>query len=490
MYILSKKKQHNTKPAAFKLDSDLKEDFWDYESKLAKTRQNFGDTRPIVSGNTTYAEQNYELLDKIYHTTGIAHKVVTKPAEDATRNSWRIVINGDSKKQLQYQKALDELHLEQVLSQELIYQRLHGDGYITFKLDQPGQKQDLSSPLGDRPVLKKITFVHAFGQDHVNHLEISNDPTSDDYMKESALVINQTTTGTKVDKDGNPTYQVPKTKPIVIDKSRYFHISLDKLEDDEVGNSIITRCYDSIKVLDTLLYSVGKIAYAYDINVVYSNQMPSTDTPTGEAQFRARQRALTDGMGTDSVLLLNQTGEKFERISTNVSGIDSLMQFAWQNLAAASNIPKSVLLGEQAGTLAGASQDVINYYDGIKATQEQVLRPQLEKIIKLLFWSSDIAGGSEDPDSVDWKLEFNPLWSLDDKTQSEVNLNNTNAEVARVNAGIDDPDEAKENLIGQNNNQIQSMQSKHDAEDEFESQFSKEQIEQYKRDLEKAHENE
>lgn len=447
---------------AIKFDSappQYREDFWDYDSK-GITPSRFGDTRPQMT-NENFLD--YDILDHLYHTSGIAHKVVSKPAEDATRNGWRIVIPDDPDKQEQYQAALDALNLKQVLAQELIYQRLHGDGYINIGLDENKASVDLTAPVDPQQV-NKIAFVHAFGQEHVQYIETGNDPTRDDYMKEQRLMLIQVKGGTQIDKQGN-TVMAPVTYvPVVIDHSRYFHIALDRLEDDDTGTSILTRCYDQIKTLDTALYSVGKLIYAYDINVLYDEGSPNLNDPESDEQARAQNEAVKQGMGTDSVLNLHN-GQRFERVSTNVSGLEQLLTFAWQNLAAASNIPKSVLLGEQAGTLAGATQDVANYYDGVKAIQEELLRPQLEQIIKLLMWSNDVADGQEDPDSINWKLQFNPLWSADDKTQSETDLNHANAAAIKVNAGIIDADEAKEELAGQNNNNVQSMQTKTDADD-------------------------
>lgn len=72
---------------------------------------------------------------------------------------------------------------------------------------------------------------------------------------------------------------------------------------------------------------------------------------------------------------------------------------------------------------------------------------------------------------------------------AQTNLINTQAAVARVGAGMQAPDEAMANLNGMSNNQIQPAQNmaQDSAEDEFESQFTPEQVEQYKKDLEMAH---
>lgn len=466
-----KKQRKRRIPAtSFKMDG-YREDFMDYESKFTGQPQRFGDARPVYTD--LMADQDYDLLNNIYHKNGIAHKVVSKPAEDATRNGWRIIIPNDPKKQAQYQKALDDLDLKRVLCQELIYYRLHGDGYITYGIYGSGTNNATNKPLDPQiQEISKVAFVHAFGQNHVEKLIANTNPASPDYMKEAAVVISGTQPGDTVDSQGNiqSGNLSDNDKNIVIDKSRYSHISLDKLEDDSNGVSIVTRCWDQIHTLDTALYSVGKLLYAYSINVLSddgaSDDLGFEDDPLTKQEFNLQNQALSKNMGTDSVLNLHD-GQTFQRYSVNVSGIDNLLLFAWQQLAAASNIPKSVLLGEQAGTLAGATTDVVNYYDGVKSMQEELLRPQLERIIQLLMWSTDVAGGSEAPDTIEWKLEFNPLWTPDAKTMSEINYTDTQAEVLKVNSGIEDTDDALQNLAGQNNNLSQSMENKMDSIDDI-----------------------
>ena len=474
LFNREKKQRKRRRPAtSFKMDG-YREDFMDYESKFAGQPQRFGDTRPVYTD--LMADQDYALLNNIYHKNGIAHKVVSKPAEDATRNGWRIIIPDDPKKQAQYQKALDNLDLKRVLCQELIYYRLHGDGYITYGIYGSGANNATNKPLDPQTQeISNVAFVHAFGQNHVEKLIANTNPASPDYMKEAAVVISGTQPGDTADSQGNiqsGDLTEQDDKNIVIDKSRYSHISLDKLEDDTNGVSIVTRCWDQIHTLDTALYSVGKLLYAYSINVLSDDNAGGSDLdfededPLTKQEFNLQNQALSENMGTDSVLNLHD-GQTFERHTVNVGGIDNLLLFAWQQLAAASNIPKSVLLGEQAGTLAGATTDVANYYDGVKSMQEELLRPQLERIIQLLMWSTDVAGGSEAPDSIEWKLEFNPLWTPDAKTMSEINYTDTQAEVLKVNSGIEDTDDALRNLAGQNNNLSQSMENKTDSIDDI-----------------------
>ena len=422
--------------------------------------------------------QDYDLLNNQYKHDAIARRVVAKPAEDATRNGWRLVIPDDPKKQDQYQVALDKLRLNDVLTQQLIYQRLHGDGYINFGVKEKNAT-DEKKQLNPNDVVD-VSFVHAFGQNHVDSYQVNNDPTSNNFKKEQAVVIRQTQAGSTINSNGNQVPELANTKPIIIDKSRYFHISLDKFEDDQTGTSIITRCQDQIKAMNTAIESVGKILREFTIKVFKSDRIIDMEDEVG---YQKIVRNLSQAMNTESIAFIGSEDD-LAKVSTPTSGIDTLFNFAWQSLSAACNIPKSVLTGEQAGSLAGASQDVVNYYDTIKSMQETLLKPEIEYVVKLLMYADKVAGGQEDPDSLEWHIEFNPLWSPDDKTQSETLVNHVNAASTLVGSGIYDPDEARQMLDGQGNNAIQGMQTspKTDSVDKL----TKKQIEQYLNDMKKA----
>lgn len=428
--------------------------------------------------------EDYQDLDNQYKTDAITHKVVSKPAEDATRNGFRIVIPSDANLQQAMQKKLDSLNLQSVLAQQIVFQRSNGDGYLTIGV------KELNPTSTDTPIdpqnLLDVVFVHAFGQAHIKAYQTNDDPTSVDYGKEQAIVVQPTTNGYTVSKNGD---QIEDPKPVgtvVIDQSRYCHISLDKFEDDLHGTSVIQRCKNQIKNMSIATETVGKMLREFTFKIVKSDSLMGESS----VKFRQDKEEMSQSLNTEATAFINSEDD-IVKLSTPTNGINTLLDFAWQDLAAASNIPKSVLTGEQAGTLAGASQDVANYYDSVKATQEQELKPEIEKIVKLLFWAQDVGNGSVDPDTIDWHIEFNPLWTPDDKTMAQTNLINTQAAVARVSAGMQAPDEAMASLNGMSNNQIQPAQNmavdSADAEKEFESQFTQEQVEQYKKDLEMAH---
>ena len=427
----------------------------------------------------SWDEQDYNKLNNQYKHDAIARRVVAKPAEDATRNGWRLVISDDPDKQETYQDALDKLRLNDVLTQQLIYQRLHGDGYINVGVKEINNgSSDLSKPLIPENV-KDVAFVHAFGQNHIEQYQYNDDPTSDNYKKEQSITIRPTQSGYRTNAQGMQIPNPVNSKPIVLDKSRYFHITLDKFEDDATGTSIITRCSEQLKAMNIALESTGKMLREFTFKVINSDELANEN----DEDFERDLRRLTQAMNTEAIAVLHKDDE-LAKVATPVNGYDTLLNFVWQELSAACNIPKSVLTGEQAGSLAGASQDVVNYYDTVKSMQESLLKPEIEYIVRLLMYADDIGDGQEDPDELDWHIEFNPLWSPDDKTQSETFNNNANAASTLVGSAIYDPDEAKQILNGMSNNAIQGMQNvaKKDSTDKL----TPEQVKQYLDDMKKA----
>ena len=80
-------------------------------------------------------------------------------------------------------------------------------------------------------------------------------------------------------------------------------------------------------------------------------------------------------------------------VSSSVAGIGELLDFVWDYLAGAARMPKTVLKGQEGGTVTGAQYDVMNYYSRITAIQENQLRPHLEYLMRCLMWAEDECGG-------------------------------------------------------------------------------------------------
>ena len=435
----------------------------DYESLTWKT------------SNTT---QDYQALDDRCKYDAYARKIAYQIPEDATRNGFRIVIPGNSDLQATYQQGLDGLKTQQALTQQGGYYYKHGDGYIAYLVRETNPTNS-SDPL-DPTNIENLTALHAFGQNNIQSYQTDDNPMSEDFCKETALKVIPKQAGFTIDRYGN---QVPNTEnldPIVIDASRYGHISLDKSDDDQTGTSIIKRCERQLNNMAIADETVGKMLREFTLKVVQSDRLMSED----DNKFRKDREELSRVANTEAMMFIGNA-DNITKLATPTGGINVLLDQAWKSLSTACGIPKSVLTGEQAGTLAGAGQDVQNYYDRVKAFQEQTLKPEIEYIVKLLMWSKNFGGGYLDLDSLEWHIEFNPLWTPDDKTQAETEQLKMQTAVAAVQGGLYGPDEMRQKLDGEGNTQIQGLQNTPTTDSaDTEPSYTQEEVEQYQKDLE------
>ncbi|MCW6511409.1 DUF1073 domain-containing protein [Hyphomicrobiales bacterium BP6-180914] len=99
-----------------------------------------------------------------------------------------------------------------------------------------------------------------------------------------------------------------------------------------------------------------------------------------------------------------------------------------QVAAGAADIPVTRLLGQSpAGLSATGDHDTRNTYDMIAARQEIELRPQLERLDRLLLASAGVAPGA-------LAFTFRPLWQMDAAAQAAIALQK--AQATQIYAGL------------------------------------------------------
>ncbi|MFC6202585.1 anti-CBASS protein Acb1 family protein [Lactiplantibacillus nangangensis] len=373
-------------------------------------------------------------LSELYKTNPLAKKIVDMPADDLTKSGWTLTIN-DASKQTAYNDALNALNPKKVFADEFRLARLYGDGYIAMGLEETGTKVDTTLPL-DISHLNNITYLNAFSSKIVQNSLICLNPWDSRYGQEEAIQISTRPNNGAFTLARSP--EDADTQPIieVFDASRYFHHSISRLEDDEFGTSLLQTLNDAVKVGDSALWSVGQILFDY-VFKVYKSQ--------DAADLSAEQRAIVSAKANyqfhTNALAVIGNNEDLTKEATTVTGAADLLDFVWDYLSMGTGIPKTILKGQSAGTVAGAQYDSMTYYGSIAATQENELRPQLETLIKYLMQCPSVAGGTDDPDKLDWKLTFNPMWQVDELTDAQARQYLAQSDVAYIQNGVIGPDE-------------------------------------------------
>ncbi|MFC2948545.1 DUF1073 domain-containing protein [Virgibacillus sediminis] len=366
-----------------------------------------------------------EELKSLYATNMIIQNIINIPAEDITRNWITLKMEDEDLKNAIMQKLRD-LKAKEAFKDMRRFERLSGDGLISLGVKQ-SSLFSLEDPI-DTDKLKSLEYIHAFSGFKVESMISNSDVFSPEYGS-----VEQ--------------YELPKkvdsAKRNLVHASRILHDQTRRLEDETKGQPLLEPLYDILTVMDTSLWSVGQILYDFTFKT-YSSE----DIEEMSREERRELGMLMDYMFRTEALAIIGKDEKLEKKSTNVGGIKDLLDYVWDMLSGATRMPKTVIKGQEAGTITGAQYDVMNYYSRIAAMQENEMKPQLEKLIRVLLWCEDELGGRIDPESIDWEIQFNPLWDVDAKTDAEIRKMVAETDDIYIMNGVLTSDEVRDTRFG------------------------------------------
>jgi len=153
----------------------------------------------------------------------------------------------------------------------------------------------------------------------------------------------------------------------------------------------------------------------------------------------ARARALEMSRSTARAVMID-TKEKYDRHSTSLAGLPDLLEKISRRLAAAIDMPLSILMGAgEQGIGKDGLSDVRHYYDGIAAIQRRKVAPVLRKLIKLAMGT--LRKRKIPPR---WDIKFHPLWQLTDQEKAEARLTQARADILYTEALVFSPNEIRD----------------------------------------------
>lgn len=137
--------------------------------------------------------------------------------------------------------------------------------------------------------------------------------------------------------------------------------------------------------------------------------------------------------------LVLDTHEKFERITTPVTGMAELMRELSVRVGAAVDLPLTVVMGvSPAGLNATGDADIRFLYDRVSAVQEDST-PQLEQLIEFFLRSADGPTRGQVPEI--WSIEWCPLWQMSDAEKATLHKTQAEADAIYLDRFVVSPDQ-------------------------------------------------
>lgn len=354
--------------------------------------------------------------------------------------------------------VLEELGASDALWWALCFERAYGGGAILMGADD-GQ-EDLSKPL-DEERISSVRWLNAFqgGYDgEVVAWSYYRDIRSPKYgLPETYMIRNLGVPITSAPTTSTPVKQKP-LEPVIfwVHESRLLvfpgtPVSRQaRVQMRGWGDSIFTRIDKVLSDYNQTWGGVANLMTDFSQGVLNIEGLKKALAGGDKAArgnpvtTRARQIQLTRSIAR---MLFLDKEEEFSRHTVPLSGVADVLQQFSLRLAAAADMPVTLLMGQApSGLNATGASDVRFFYDRIAARQRKRMLPQLKRLIKLILLSKE--GPTEGVQPERWNAKFKSLYQMTALEQADLRNKQANTDHLYIQDGAVSPEEVAASRFG------------------------------------------
>lgn len=405
-------------------------------------------------------------LTSLYEGNGLFTKIIDAPAEEALKHGFDLNLKSDEITKF-VEEALDDLEWEEKAATAIKWARLYGGAIIVMLIDDG---RGLEEPV-DWENIRSIDELRVY-----ERAIVQPDYTSlykQDYGGKGK--------GNRVSKFGQPEFYYVSSiyGSFMVHESRCL-VFRNGVLPEQTSNSTyqfwgmpeyvrirralretITAHTDSVKLLER------------SVQAIYSMKGLAAllTTDDGENQVLKRLQVIDMARGLLNSIAIDSDGENYDFKTLQFSGVKDVIDATCNMLSALTNIPQTILFGRSpAGLNSTGESDLENWYNFIERIQKLMLKRNLRDLLDVVFRAGVSSG--EIMEEPDYKMEFNPLWSLSETEQATVDQTKaqtakTKAETAQIYVDMQalDPSEVRHSLASNEEFNVEDIITEDDEDD-------------------------
>ena len=377
-----------------------------------------------------------QTLVDLYRGNDIARKIVDKIPEEMFRSGYEVK-HPEAERLQEAWKALTDFRLrsaDTLIREALSYGRLFGLSAIWIGADDRGLSED---PLDKARVKSPIRFLRVLDRRELSpSADLDLDPASPGYGEPLFW--------TYYPQVGGQSIKLHRTRllffggaPVPFRERASASGGLSYSDD-----SVLQAPYDVLRAEGQTWASVA-----------------NTLTDAGQAVFRmsglmdliarGQGSTLNDRMSTldmtrsvARMMVLDKENEDFTRETYSFSGYGEILSRLMERLAAAADMPLTILFGvSPAGLNATGESDIRLFYDRVRQKQLEILEPRLRFLYTLVALSVGI-----DPTGLE--ISFPPLWQPGPVEAENLRKTEIDRLIAGIGEGLYTLEEARAYLVG------------------------------------------
>lgn len=406
-----------------------------------------------------------ELLTMYYEGNGLFAKIIDTPAEEAIKHGFTLESTKDQKIEDFYTEALDELDWEETAMTAIRWARLFG-GSIAVMMINDGRGID--EPLDWRNI-RSIDDIRVYDRSVIQpdyQSMFSYDPRDPFRTRGSRL--------------GMPEFYhvTSRTGSFTVHDSRCL-VFQNGILPENTTNSIYqlwgipeyVRINRAIRDAEVAHGSATKLLDR-SVQAVYKMKDLAAELATEEGEDRVLRRLQTIDMarGLLNSITIDSEGEDYDFRQFQFSGVSDVIDSTCNFLSALTSIPQTILFGRSpAGMNATGDADLENWYNYLERIQKRMVKKNLRYLLSVIFQAGVRTGEVDEVPKI--KVEFNPLWSLSDTEQADLDQKRAQTQFTRaqtaqlyIDKQVIDPSEVRAKLADSEEFDVENMLDEYDED--------------------------
>lgn len=362
-------------------------------------------------------------------TTRLVQRAIMRNRADA----------GDAKPlQVAIEKQLKDLQLVPALKEAMCYERAYGGGAILLGAND--FTTDLRVPL-DLKKVRSLDYLTPLEGRELIPLFYYNNPRAPKFGQPAIYQLIPYVIGAPIDGYAPRVTQIHESRLLCFSGTR---VSKRIMMTGTLGwgDSVFTRVIRALRG-----FNVGH----QSAEILLSDFAQAVYKIRGLADLISRNpNALTDSMLAVDLgrsiarAVVIDAEEDFERQSTTLTGYPETLDRLALNLAAAADMPLTLLMGQSpAGMNATGASDIRFFYDRVASVQTQRVGPAIMRVVDIL-----LATMKQDPNAVPHSVKFKPLWQPTEKEVAESHFTQAQADAIYLDRDVVSPEEMAMSRFG------------------------------------------
>jgi phage-related protein (TIGR01555 family) len=381
-----------------------------------------------LSANVYRTFLTYTDALQLYRADDMAMRGCDAPAEEMTRRGWKMQVEDSDETGEAVDQQFQDWTLAQKVFDCLRFKSAFGGAGILLGIDDG---QPLDQPV-DENNIQSIDYLTVLQSIELQGITFYANPQSPNFGKTALFrVVPQLASNNAQD----PFMPVVHESRVI--QFQGIYSSRRQLRENYGwGETVFNRIVERIRDFQTSFEALPILMQDFSQGVFSMKGLAQAlAMDDGTNLLTTRLQAMDMARSSLRSMIIDADGEKFERQVTPMSGIDKALQMGVYRLAAAFRIPAMILMGQEISGLG--SDGGGNYqwwYDQTETRQETDLRPQLNRLARLLFLAKDGPTNGQVPKR--WSIKFHALNRLTPQEEADKRLKHAQADEIYINAGV------------------------------------------------------